>query len=65
MSSSMHVWLREPAVIPAGKQGARGRKTTRPRVTTKPIPVGEVLAQLPKVVWQRVVVAEGSQGPRT
>jgi hypothetical protein len=24
-----------------------------------------VLAQLPKVVWQRVVVAEGSQGPRT
>jgi SRSO17 transposase len=65
VSSSMHVWLSEPEVIPAGKQGARGRKTTRPTVTTKPIPVGEVLAQLPKVVWQRVVVAEGSQGPRT
>ena len=66
VSSSMHVWLSEPEVIPAGKQGTRGRTTTRPRVTTKPIPVGEVLAQLPKVVWQRVVVAEeGSQGPRT
>lgn len=66
VSSSMHVWLSEPEVIPAGKKGARGRKTTRPRVTTKPIPVGEVLAQLPQVVWQRVVVAaEGSQGPRT
>jgi SRSO17 transposase len=65
VSSSMHVWLSEPEVIPAGQQGARGRATTRPTVTTKPIPVSEVLAQLPKVVWQRVVVAEGSQGPRT
>jgi SRSO17 transposase len=66
VSSSMHVWLSEPEVISAGQPGGRGRKTTRPRVTTKPIPVGEVLAQLPKVVWQRVVVAaEGSQGPRT
>ena len=27
-------------------------------VTTKPIPVSEVLAQLPKTVWQRVVVAD-------
>lgn len=66
VSSSMHVWLSEPEVIPAGKQGKRGRKTTRPRVTTKPIPVSAVLAQLPKVVWQRAVVAaDGSQGPRT
>jgi SRSO17 transposase len=65
VSSAMHVWLSEPKVIPAGHQGARGRKTKRPTVTTKPIPVSEVLAQLPKVVWQRVVVAEGSQGPRT
>lgn len=66
VSSSMHVWLSEPEVTPAGKKGARGRKTTRPTVTTKPIPVGEVLGQLSKVVWQRVVVAaDGSQGPRT
>jgi SRSO17 transposase len=65
VSSAMHVWLSEPKVIPAGHHGGRGRKTTRPSVTTKPIPVSEVLAQLPKVVWQRVVVAEGSQGPRT
>ena len=65
VSSAMHVWLSEPEVVPAGHQGVRGRKTTRPTVTTKPIPVSEVLAQLPKTVWQRVVVAEGSQGPRT
>jgi SRSO17 transposase len=66
VSSSMRVWLSEPQVIPAGTPGARGRPTTRPTVTTKPIPVGEVLAQLPKVVWQRVVAAaDGSQGPRT
>jgi SRSO17 transposase len=65
VSSTMHVWLSEPEVIPAGTKGKRGRPRTRATVKTKPIPVGEVLASLPQVVWQRMVVAEGSQGPRT
>lgn len=65
VSSSMHVWLSEPEVIAAGRQGKRGRVTSQPRVTTKPIPVSEVLAQAPVKVWRRIVIAEGSQGPRT
>jgi SRSO17 transposase len=64
-SASAYVWLTEPKVIPAGSKGRRGRKTTRPHVTTKPIPVSEVLAKAPVTVWRRIVVAEGSQGPRT
>ena len=64
-SVNAYVWLTEPKVIPAGSKGRRGRKTTRPHVTTKPIPVGEVLAKAPVAVWRRIVVAEGSQGPRT
>lgn len=65
VSASMHVWLTEPEVIPAGAQGAKGRRTTQPHVTTKPIPLSEALTQAPVTVWQRIVVAEGSQGPRT
>jgi SRSO17 transposase len=65
VSASMHVWLTEPEVIPAGAKGAKGRRTTQPHVTTKPIPLSEALTQAPVTVWQRIVVAEGSQGPRT
>lgn len=65
VSSSMHVWLSEPEVIPAGRQGKRGRATSQPRVTTKPIPVSEVMTPAPVTVWRRIVIAEGSQGPRT
>ena len=63
-SSVAHVWLTEPTVIPAGTKGARGRATTRPRVATKPERVDAVIARLPSTAWSRVVVAEGSQGPR-
>jgi hypothetical protein len=42
----------------------RGRPTTQPRVARKPERVDEVVARLPATAWQRVVVAEGSQGPR-
>lgn len=63
-SADARVWLSEPAVIPAGARGARGRPTSKPRVTTKPERVDEVVARLPAKAWRRTVVAEGSQGPR-
>jgi SRSO17 transposase len=63
-SSVSRVWLTEPEVIPAGTKGPRGRATTQPRVASKPERVDEVAARLPATAWQRVVVAEGSQGPR-
>lgn len=63
-SADARVWLSEPTVIPAGTKGARGRATTQPKVATKPQRVDEVAARLPATAWKRVVVAEGSQGPR-
>lgn len=63
-SADARVWLTEPEVSLAGAQGPRGRATTRPRVTTKPERVDAVVAQLPAKAWKRLVVAEGSQGPR-
>jgi SRSO17 transposase len=63
-SADARVWLTEPEVIPAGTKGRRGRATTVPRVATKPERVDEVVARLPATAWQRLVVAEGSQGPR-
>jgi len=63
-SSDARVWLTEPVVIPAGTKGARGRATKRPRVATKPERVDAVIAGLPTTAWTRIVVAEGSQGPR-
>lgn len=63
-SADARVWLTEPVVIPAGTKGARGRATSQPRVTTKPERVDEVVARLPAKAWKRMVVGEGSQGPR-
>ena len=63
-SADARVWLTEPVVIPAGTKGPRGRATNRPRVATKPERVDEVVARLPVHAWKRIVVAEGSQGPR-
>jgi SRSO17 transposase len=63
-SADARVWLTEPEVIPAGTKGPRGRTTTRPRATTKPRRVDDVVAELPAKAWKRLVVAEGSQGPR-
>jgi SRSO17 transposase len=63
-SADARVWLSEPEVIPAGTKGPRGRATKRPRVATKPERVDEVVARLPAKAWKRMVVAEGSQGPR-
>ena len=64
-TADARVWLTEPEVIPAGTKGPRGRATTQPRVATKPERVDEVVARLPAKAWRRIVVAEGSQGPRT
>ena len=63
-SADARVWVTEPEVIPAGTKGARGRATTQPRVATKPERVDAVVARLPTKAWRRLVVAEGSQGPR-
>jgi SRSO17 transposase len=63
-SADARVWLTEPAVIPAGTKGRRGRATTQPRAATKPQRVDDVVAGLPATAWKRIVVAEGSQGPR-
>jgi SRSO17 transposase len=64
-SADAYVWLTEPEVIPAGCKGKGGRKLRRPLVTTKPIPVSDVFAKASLPVWRRIVVAEGSQGPRS
>jgi SRSO17 transposase len=63
-SADARVWLSQPEVIPAGTRGPRGRPTTRPRTATKPERVDAVVARLPAKAWKRMVVAEGSQGPR-
>lgn len=63
-SADARVWLTEPEVMPAGTKGPRGRATTQPKVATQPERVDAVAARLPAKAWKRVVVAEGSQGPR-
>jgi len=63
-SADARVWLTQPEILPAGTRGRRGRATTRPKVTTKPERVDEVVARLPTTAWRRITVAEGSQGPR-
>jgi SRSO17 transposase len=63
-SADARVWLTEPEVIPAGTKGPRGRSSTQPRVSAKAQRVDEVVSGLPAKAWKRIVVAEGSQGPR-
>lgn len=63
-SADARVWLTEPEVMAAGAKGRRGRATSQPRVATKPERVDEAVARLPAKAWKRIVVAEGSQGPR-
>lgn len=60
------VWTEAPQVIPADQRP----RPRRGRVPTKPLVVGErrrvdaIAAALPATAWRRVVVGEGSQGPR-
>ena len=62
-SSDARVWTSQPEVLAPGRKPARGRATSKPKVTTKPLRVDEVVAGLPPAAWRRVTVAEGSQGP--
>jgi SRSO17 transposase len=62
-SADARVWTSQPEVIPPGRKPRRGRVTTKPKVTTKPVRVDEVVAGLSPGVWRRVTVAQGSQGP--
>lgn len=63
-SADARVWTEEPEIIPAGAKGPRGWRLAKPRVRSKPERVDVVAARLPSNAWRRVVVAEGSQGPR-
>lgn len=61
VSCDSHVWTSEPQVIPAEQ---RGRRCRNPQVVGATQRVEEVVAALPARAWHRVVVGEGSQGPR-
>lgn len=60
------VWTVLPQVIPADDRPRprRGRRPTTPLVVGERRRVDEIAAALPATAWRRVVVGEGSQGPR-
>jgi len=61
VSEHAHVWTEDPHP-PKGETSGKGRPRTRP--TKRPQPVPSLAQTLPESAWKRVVVAEGSQGPR-
>lgn len=66
ISCDTQVWTQEPQVIPADKRprSKRGRVPSKPLVVGERQRVDEIVAGLPANAWRRVVVGEGSQGPR-
>jgi SRSO17 transposase len=60
------VWTEPPQVIPADQRPRprRGRPPTKPLVVGARRRVDELVAALPATAWRRVMVGEGSQGPR-
>jgi SRSO17 transposase len=60
------VWTEPPQVIAAADRPRprRGRPPTTPLVVGERRRVDEIAAALPATAWRRVVVGEGSQGPR-
>jgi SRSO17 transposase len=60
------VWTEPPQVIPAADRPRprRGRPPTTNRVVGERRRGDEIAAALPATAWRRVVVGEGSQGPR-
>jgi SRSO17 transposase len=60
------VWTEQPQVIPADQRERprRGRAPTKPLVVGERRRVDQVMAALPAKAWQRVMIGEGSQGPR-
>jgi SRSO17 transposase len=65
-SADARVWTEQPQVIPPEQRPRprRGRPCTQPLVVGQARCVAEVVAAVPAGAWQRVGVAEGSQGPR-
>jgi SRSO17 transposase len=66
ISSDTQVWTAEPQVTPADQRPrpARGRHPTKPLVVGDRYRVDQIAAALPASAWRRVMVGEGSQGPR-
>ena len=66
ISCDTRVWTERPQVIPAEKRPRpeRGRVPSKPLVVGERRRVDEIVAALPANAWRRVVVGEGSQGPR-
>jgi len=63
--SDTRVWLRTPAIEPPGR-GLFGRPRTHPRVkrtAPRPLELRALSVQLPRAVWQRRKIQEGSKGP--
>jgi SRSO17 transposase len=60
------VWAEPPRVIPADQRPRprRGRLPSKPLVVGERRRVDEIAAALPATAWRRVMVGEGSQGPR-
>lgn len=60
------VWTAPPQVIPADQRPRqrRGRAPTKPLVVGERRRVDEIVAARPASAWRRIVVGEGSQGPR-
>src|SRR5580692_3215328 len=60
------VWTAAPQVIPADQRPRprRGRPPTKALVVGQRQRVDEIVAALPPTAWRRVLVGEGSQGPR-
>src|SRR5262249_1539289 len=60
------VWTEPPQVLPAEDRPRprRGPRPTKPLVVGQRRRVDEGVAALPASAWRRVVVGEGSQGPR-
>ena len=65
-SADARVWTTGPQVIPPEDRPKprRGRPCTRPLVVGEARRVDEVVTALPATAWHRLIVAEGSQGPR-
>jgi SRSO17 transposase len=66
ITGDTQVWTEPPRVVPAADRPRPrgGRPPTKPRVIGERRRVDEIAAALPAGAWQRLVVGEGSQGPR-
>lgn len=65
-ASDTLVWTEEPKVVAAEDRvwSGRGRRPTKPEVIGQTHRVDALFAALPASAWQRVVVGEGTKGPR-